>query len=78
MISSRDVDKRNFISQRGTELCVICHADTHIPDSKPVSERYSYVDGVGQCCAACAADEEPGTCETCDEFGMVVIAEDAA
>lgn len=43
-----------FLSDKYTELCVICKKDTHIATSVPVEERTGYVEGAGQCCAACA------------------------
>jgi len=44
-----------YVSERGADLCVVCRADTGIPTDTPVDQRQHYVEGVGQCCAQCAA-----------------------
>ena len=46
-----------FISERGTDLCVICKADTGIPTDTHIDMRAYYVDGVGQLCSECGDDE---------------------
>lgn len=50
--------KRKFVSERGTDLCVICGADTGIPTVTPIDQRYGYIEGSGQCCRKCAKDSE--------------------
>lgn len=42
-----------YISEFGTDLCVGCRADTGIPTDTPIDDRTKYVEGSGQCCAAC-------------------------
>jgi hypothetical protein len=54
----RGMGRGDFTSSRGTEICVVCHADTGIPSSVPVDQRLGYVEGVGQCCAKCARGQE--------------------
>lgn len=44
-----------YVSERGTDLCVVCRADTGIPTDAPLDQRQHYAEGVGQCCAQCAA-----------------------
>ncbi|RTL73243.1 MAG: hypothetical protein EKK41_00695 [Hyphomicrobiales bacterium] len=46
----------SLISPRGTELCVVCHADTGVAIREPVATRQNYVAGIGQCCDGCRAD----------------------
>jgi len=43
-----------FVTDHGTEICVICHADTGIAATTPIDQRSGYVEGVGQCCAECS------------------------
>jgi len=45
-----------FITDRGTDACVICGADTEVPSQLHVNLREGYIDGVGQCCASCGSD----------------------
>lgn len=46
-----------FVSEHGTDLCVICKADTGIPTGTHVSRRTHYVEGIGQLCSVHGDDE---------------------
>lgn len=43
----------SFVSDRGTDLCVCCRADTGIPSHQDIAMRPLYVEGVGQHCRRC-------------------------
>ena len=45
-----------FIGDRGTEICVVCGADTGIPSELEIGRRVGYVVGAGQCCRTCAEE----------------------
>ena len=49
---------RKFVSDKGTDLCVLCGAETGIPTETPIDQRVGYVEGSGQICRKCAGDEE--------------------
>lgn len=49
----RVADRKDFTSERGTDLCVVCHRDTGVPTPTPIKNRTNYVQGVGQCCTIC-------------------------
>lgn len=42
-----------FVSRRGTDLCVICRTDTGVPTSTHIEDRQYYVDCMGQHCSYC-------------------------
>ena len=44
---------RKFVSDKGTDLCVLCGADTGIPAETPIDQRVGYVEGSGQICRKC-------------------------
>lgn len=46
-----------FVSDHGTDLCVICKADTGIPTETHIDERAFYIEGAGQLCKDCGGDE---------------------
>lgn len=52
-----ELSNRLFVSARGTDICVICGADTGIPTDTPIWLRDGYVEGSGQCCAVCSEDD---------------------
>jgi hypothetical protein len=45
-----------FITARGTDVCVVCGADTGVPSGLDIEFRRGYTVGAGQTCARCAAD----------------------
>lgn len=45
---------RSFVSEHGTELCVLCGHDTRVKTDTPITQRVGYVEGSGQCCLRCA------------------------
>lgn len=45
-----------FITDRGTEICTCCGADSGVPADTDITERRGYIDGFGQCCPICAGD----------------------
>lgn len=47
----------NFVSEHGTDLCVLCSADTGIPTDTHIDLRSNYVEGVGQLCRKCGEQE---------------------
>lgn len=51
------MDKK-FVSGEGTDLCVICGADTGIPTETHIDFRIGYVAGSGQACVLCMGDDE--------------------
>lgn len=50
----------SYVSDHGTDLCVICRSDTGIPSNTPIDHRENYIEGSGQCCAVCAARIKSG------------------
>jgi len=36
-----------------TEMCIVCGVETDVPLVIPIEQRRGYIEGVGQCCAAC-------------------------
>ncbi len=50
----------SYVSDHGTDLCVICRNDTGIPTDTPIDQRENYIEGSGQCCAVCAARIKSG------------------
>lgn len=45
--------QRSFVSNRGTDLCVCCGADTGVPTIQHITARRYYVVGIGQFCDRC-------------------------
>lgn len=44
---------KEYVSEHGTDLCVLCKADTGIPTDMAVQYRYTYVECIGQFCNTC-------------------------
>jgi hypothetical protein len=45
-----------FVTEKGTEACVCCGADTGVPAERDISLRHEYTIGAGQACSRCAGD----------------------
>ena len=41
------------VAENGTERCIICQKELHIPVSTPITEREWYIQGCGQLCDEC-------------------------